>query len=273
MLKRAFAVLILVCVSGIASAQLYYLRDNTGQLYSLNTSTGAATLVATIAAVTSNTIGATESPTPGVLYGSTYQNLVSFRTDGTNVTVIGPINGGSGAEGLAFCIPSGILYASINGTFFTVNPATGALVSNLAAPPGGADVEGLACDHTTNLVYGMSGFSGPKGNLYVYTPGTNTWALIGNAGVLFLENGLAFDTAKRVLYALGSQDGNLYSINPSTAAATLIGPTGLGPVGGGLAMIPAVGPIPTLSPAALAVLLVVLGLFGAYFVRRGQRAR
>jgi len=272
-MRRIAVALLLLSTATVASAQLYFLRDNTGQLYSLSTSTGAATQVAIISAVTSNTIGATESPTPGLMYGSTYQNLVSFRTDGTNMHVIGPINGGGGAEGLAFCIPSGILYASINGTFFTINPSTGALVTNLAAPLGGADVEGLACDHTHNIVYGMSGFSGPKGDLYRYTPGTDTWAFVGNAGVPFLENGLAYDTAKGVLYALGSQDGNLYSINPVTAAATVIGPTGLGPVGGGLAMFPVLAPIPTLSLGALAGLLLAIGLLSAYMLKRMERTR
>jgi hypothetical protein len=270
--KAWFAAFACLCWSGLASAQLYFLRDDTGQLYSVSTATGAATLVGTVTAVTSDTIGLTESPNPGVLYGSTYQNLVSFNLTGGAATVIGALPHG-GAEGLAWCIPANVLYGIINGAFYSINPATGGLVADLASPGPGADAEGLACDHPHNVVYGLAGDGGPMGNLYRYTPSSNTWVLVGNTGILFDLNGLAMDTNAGLLYAMGSQDGNLYRINPQTAATTVVGPTGLGPgVGGGMGFIYNANPvnvsIPTLSTWTLAVLALFLAAGSMLVLRR-----
>ena len=248
-----------------AVAQLYFLQDGNGSYYRLDTTTGAATLVTTIPLVTSSTIGLTEGPA-GFMYATTWTNLISFHSDGTVPTTIGP----SGAEGLAYCIPSGILYGSINGAFFTVNQTTGAQ-SALASPPGNADVEGLACDHKNNVVYGLAGNGGPKGNLYRYTPGTDSWALVGNTGVLFDLDGLAMDANAGVLYGLGVQDGNLYRINPLTAASSVVGPTGLGAVGGGLGFVPiaqAQVPVPTLSDAMMLLLAAALAAIAAFTFMR-----
>ncbi len=261
---KKLLLIVLMFLSGIASAQqLYFLQDNNGQFYSVNTATGAATLIATIAAVTSNTIGLSESPNPNVLYGTTYTNLISFNTDGTGVTNIGP----SAAESLGWCIPTNILYGAINGSFFSVNPATGAQ-SALTSP--GADVEGLACDHPNNVLYGLVRTTGA---LMRYTPATDTWSLVGNTGLPSLDVGLAMDTVAHVLYAVDATNGSLYRIDPSTAAATLVGPMGIGNVGGGLAFTYVAAPaapagVPTLSPAALATLALALVLLGVYATRR-----
>lgn len=270
--KAWLAALACLCWCGMASAQvsqLYFLRDTSGQLYNINTSTGAATLVGTVPAVTGSTIGLTESPNAGLLYGSSFQNLVSFNLTGGSPTVIGPLPHG-GAEGLAWCIPANVLYGIINSVFYSINPATGALVADLASP--GADAEGLACDHPHNVVYGLAGFGGPRGNLYRYTPSSNTWALVGNTGILFNLNGLAMDTNAGVLYAMGSQDGNLYRIDPNTAATTMVGATGLGTgVGGGMAFLFAPvtnAAIPTLDAWGLGALVLLLGAASLMALRR-----
>ncbi|HQR10745.1 MAG TPA: hypothetical protein PLW68_05395 [Casimicrobiaceae bacterium] len=262
---KKLLLLMLVCWSGFASAQqLYFLQDNNGQFYTINTTTGAATLVATISAVTSNTIGLTESPTPGVLYGTTYTQLISFNVNGTGVTTIGP----SSAEALGWCITANVLYGAINGNFFSINPTTGAQTP-LTGP--GADVEGLACDHPNNVLYGIVRNTGV---LMRYTPGTDTWATVGNTGIAFLDPGLAMDVGAGVLYAVNATNGSIYSINPTTAAATLVGSMGIGNVGGGLAFTggsaPVAAPsgIPASSPASLAAMMLACVLLGAWALRR-----
>ncbi len=135
------------------------------------------------------------------------------------------------AEGLEYA--GGTLYGAINGEFVTIDTTTGLVAATLAAP--GADVEGLA--YGNGVIYGLAGYSGPKGNLYKYDIGLDSWSLIGFTGVEFNLPGLAFDSDLGILYAIGSQDNNLYWIDPSTAGATAIGSTMLtaGTTGGGLA--------------------------------------
>jgi hypothetical protein len=266
LLRQLIAIATLLAAT-LASAQtLYYLRDNTGQFYTVNTSTAAPTLVATISAVTSNTIGFTESPTPGILFGTTWTQLISFNADGTNVQTIGSSN----AEALGWCTQANVLYGSINGSFFSINPATGAQ-SPLASPPGGDDVEGLACDHANNVLYGVASGSG---TLYRYTPGTESWATVGSTGLSPDSLGLAYDPGANVLYLLNGNTGDLYRVSPSTAAATLIGNLGLGAVGGGLAFAGASAPpasaqpVPTLSESLLFVLMAATLLLGLGALRR-----
>ncbi len=272
-LIRALAALLVVASCGPVFAQtLYFLEDDTGRFYSLNTSTGAATQIGTISAVTSDTIGLTESPDPQVLYATTWTRLIHFNVDGSNVVDVGP----SPAEGLAWCINTNVLYGALNGNFFSIDPATG-VQTPLASPPtyeeDPEDVEGLACIHSANQVYGVGRTSG---NLVRYDAASNTWASIGATGVALIDPGLAYDPAANVLYMLDGGTGNLYRVNPATAVATLIGPTGLGDAGGGLAFTTArilppattSTPIPMVGTWALAALL--LGLLGAgLFTLRG----
>jgi len=268
--------LLLLLWSTVSFAQLYFVRDNSGQIYTINTTTGAATSVATVAAITSSTIGATESPNPNVLFASTYTDLVSFNVDGTGATSLGPISGAgiaqTGAEALGFCNTANVLYGLINGNFFTINPATGARIVALAAP--GDDVEGLACNHAANVLYGIGRTTG---TLYSYAPATNTWTTVGSTGLSPTDPGLAYDPVTAVLYTIDGGTGNIYRINPATAASTLVGPTGLGGVGGGLAFTSAAAPaanvpVPTLGEYALVLLtLLVAGVAFGQFSARSWR--
>lgn len=243
-----------------ANAQLYFLEDTNGNYYSVNPATGAATLITTIGLVTSSTIGLSEGP-GGTMFASTWTDLISFNADGTGAVTIGP----STAEAMAWCSGSNILYSGINGAFSSVNQATGVKTA-LAAPAG--DVEGLACDNVNNLVYGLE--ANNPANLYRYTPGTNSWALVGNTGLNVNAPGLAMDSASGILYAVTG--GNLYRISPTTAVATLVGPTGVAS-GGGLAFAGAAAgatAVPTLSEWGMMVLSILLAV-AAYLTLRRRR--
>ncbi len=234
---------------------LYFSEDNSGVLYTLSTTTGAPTNIGA-SGVTSSTVGLSPSALDTLLYGSQWFNILEIQADGSGAAVLG----GADAEGMAFDGGTGTLYGAINGAFFTISTATGAVATNLAAP--GADIEGLAFGN--GLVYGLAGFSGPRGNLYSYNPGLDSWTFIAHTGVDFNLPGLAYDAGLNVLYAKGSQDSFLYSINPVTGVATPIGDTGIGN-GGGLAFVGA-SVIP--EPSTLAL----LGLGGLALRRRRRRA-
>lgn len=253
----------LALYASAAGAQLYFSQDNNlNGLYTLSTTTGAATLVgAGNTAVFSNTVGLAESGNPSVLLGSTWTQIATINADGSGATVL---PNSASAEGLAYDPSANLLYGAINGRFFTLDPATGTLLSPLPGP--GADVEGLAYSPLNGgTIYGLAGFAGPRGNLYAYDIAGASWSLVGFTGIEFDLCGLAFDPAANTLYGIGSQDPNLYAINPTTAAAVLIGNTGLRNTGGGLAFI---GGAAVPEPGSAALLVGLLGGAGVLLRRR-----
>ena len=264
-IQRYGTVFLLLCaLPGLAEAQLYFSEDsNSSGLYTLDTTTGVATNVGT-SGVTATTVGLAPSALPGVLFGTQWSQLLEIQADGSGSAVIG----GDGQEGLAFDPATGTLYGAINGSFRTVDPATGLNQTTLAAPPGNADVEGIAWGN--GGVYAIARFDT---SLYFYDPGSDSWSTIGSTGITWDLAGLAFDPGTNTLYAKGSQDPNLYSINPATGAATLIGDTGIA-AGGGLAFVGAgiiAGPaaIPALSGWSLLLLAVMLlGIAGHRLARQ-----
>lgn len=252
LIRRYGAALLLLCaLPGLAEAQLYFSEDsNSSGLYTLDTTTGAATNVGT-SGVTASTVGLAPSASPGILFGTQWAQLLEIQADGSGSVIIG----GDGQEGLAFDPATGTLYGAINGSFRTVDPATGLNQTALAAP--GADVEGIAWGNG-----GVYAIAGGDANLYFYDPGTDSWVIIGSTGITWDSAGLAFDPGTNTLYAKGDQDSNLYSIDPATGAAAAIGDTGIAN-GGGLAFLGAgvsAGPtaIPTLSAWSLLLLAVML---------------
>lgn len=260
------ALAVLLLSAGAASGQgvLYFSEDsNANGLYILDTTTGAATNVGA-SGVGGATVGLTESPSPTLLYGSMPFGFLHINTDGSGASMFGT----TGIEGLATDPTTGTVYGVINESFFTVDPATGAILTNLASPVD--DVEGLAWGN--GGVYGIVGFGSSDTNLYFYNPGTNAWSVVASTGIDWDEVGLAYDPGANLLYAKGLQDSNLYSINPATGATTLIGDTGIA-AGGGLAFVgasaPQAGAIPALDAVGLAAL--ALALLGIALVLIGRR--
>jgi hypothetical protein len=259
-----FLICSLALVSGNVAAQgtgtLYFSTDSSPNgLYTLSTVNGQATHVG-ISGVTNATVGLSESGNPGLLLGGEPFGFLHINADGSGAVEINP---NPVVEGLAYDPTTGIAYGWWQGSGFdSYNPATGNLIANLAGPPGNADVEGLA--YANGSIYGLAGFGGPRGNLYRYNIGSNSWSFVGDTGIDFNEAGLAYDPSLNTLYAIGSQDGNLYRVNPANALTQLVGPTGLGARGGGLAFVPGI-------PEPTSILLWAFGLATVCALTRSNR--
>ena len=148
------------------------------------------------------------------------------------------------------------LYASTSaggpGDLYTLNPATGAMVSHIGSLNDSFGVNypitGLAFNPVTGVLYGSTGNAGSvDGMLVTINPATALVTPIGlfntgatnSTGTPATMADLAFDSAGN-LYGVASIGGpQLYTINPLTGQATVIGNTGLtSTTGGGLAISP-----------------------------------
>ena len=213
-------------MGGYDISNLYFSQDSasSGQgLYTLDTATGAATLVGTNNATSAN-VGLAPSDSSNILYGSDPNGLLTINADGSGTNSVGIEQ----TNGLAYDAPNDILYGADGFDFYTVDPNTGNQILPLASPS--TALQGLAFGN--GGVYGL----GLSQDLLFYDPNTDNWSVIGNTGQSWPDAGLAFDAQKNVLYAKQGGDTSLYEINVSTAVATVIGDTGI-LEGGGLALV------------------------------------
>lgn len=156
-------------------------------------------------------------------------------------------NQASGAGSILY----GATSAGIAGELYTLDPLTGAMVSDIGPlnDVNGANypITGLAFNPITGLLYGSTGNSVPTSaaRLVSINPANGQVTVIGsfNAGPVNSSGtpatmaDIAFDSAGN-LFGVGSIGGpQIYSINLLTGQATVIGSAGLaGTSGGGLAI-------------------------------------
>jgi hypothetical protein len=157
--------------------------------------------------------------------------------------------------GLSAHVDAAVLYGATAsgspGRLFTIDPATGAQISDIGPTNDAAGanypITGLAFHPATGVLYGSTGNNpaATAGTFVTINPATAQVTVIGlfNAGptnssdVPATMTDLAFDAAGN-LYGIGSFGGpQLYSIDITTGQATVIGTTGLtSTTGGGLAI-------------------------------------
>lgn len=136
------------------------------------------------------------------------------------------------------------------GELYTLNPATGAMISDIGplvdANSVNYPITGLAFNPVTGLLYGSTGNSvaATAAQLVTINPATGRVTVIGafnvgNTGNPSTMADLAFDSSGN-LFGVGSIGGpQLYSINLLTGQATVVGGTGLTSTsGGGVAISP-----------------------------------
>ena len=210
---------------------LYFSQDlNPNGLYSIDVTTGLPTLVgAGNSGVTGGNVGlAHREAAGGNLVGSRDDGLLVINRDGSGSMFVGGLT----EEALAYDNTMDILYACDSGNFRTIDPATGAQITDL--PDTGDDFEGLAVEPNTGDVFGLA--SGNPADLWRYDQGTSMWNMVGSTNLNMDNVGLAYHPVTGVLYVLDGLTGNLYTLDTATGAPTLIGPHGLaGQNGGGLA--------------------------------------
>lgn len=260
--------------TGPASAQLYGLTSafpNAGDIYTLNTSTGAATLVTSLTGVDftsldgleflGNTLYATDVFTSGVAQFGT----IDLATGA--FTAINNQGGSTNWHGLAANQTAGLFYIidiTDGNNLKSVTPA--GVITTIG--PAGQEGRGMAYDDNAGILYAADG-----GNLYTVDTSTGASTTIGALGVAAGGIGLAFDPVANVLYANDADAGGLYTVNTTTGAATLIGPNGAVSGGGidGLAfrVAPSVGAVP--EPGTVA--LFAIGLLPLTGVARRRRTR
>lgn len=247
----AFAAL---CAAGVAHAQgtLYgvatFSTFGTQSLYSINPSTGAATLVGSTGL----------RQIAGLDWDAANNRLVALNGAGDQFE----INTATGASTLvvdaSFGVPEGSV-AFAGGTAYTTlfndlhswNGAAWQLIGP-SLLPGGADVSGL--DFGGSMLLGLATNGAGSDDLVSFNLATGTAAIIGatgtNAGSV---GGLAHAFLGNAWYM--TDGASLYSLNTATGAASLIGAHGLTGFSG-LAFVP--------TPGAAAL----LGLGGIVIARR-----
>ena len=197
--------------------------SNPGTVYTIDTSTGAATAVVNLV----GTIGTSLvdiSFLNGTLYASDVVSSTGVFTFGSINLITGvytPINDQGGSvnwHSLAAIPSANLLYAvDLQGEqLVSVTPAgTISVVGNT-----NQQIVDLAYDPNHNVLYGVD-----LSRLFTINPSTGAATLVGSTGVLAGAAGLAYDSGNNTLYlnTAGSSIGNFYTVNISTGQATFVG--------------------------------------------------
>jgi hypothetical protein len=233
-------------------------------LYSVNTSTGAATVIANTGSFDP---GLAYRKSNGILYGSS-SSLDTFNIKTGKATTIASLP--DLIVSIAFS-PTDQLYGVNNSgdTLFRLDPHTGAALASVpltgTVHPSGSpfigEINGIdfAPDGTLYGVgfalYSIDALTGVATRI---TPlGTNVTG--GGAGFLFDDIDYGADGVLRgVTSGAGGVNSNLYTINTNTGIGTLVGLTGVSM--DGLASIP--------TPEPSGIVLIVIGAASVRFVSR-----
>ena len=213
---------------GPVVTQLYGATRN-GQLFTVNLSTGAGTLVGSLPG-----FGSTE-----IEFNNNNRRAFSQFPDGvfagqefdisTGETLASVVSDGASFTGLEW-VGSSLYGASITSShgasqLRTLDPATG--VSTLIGATGiNNPIAGLAYDDSGAVMYGLTGGAGGgSSNLVTVNLTTGVATVIGSVG--FNGGSLEFGPDGNLYAGSVGNTGNLYRINKATGTSTLVGATGL----------------------------------------------
>jgi hypothetical protein len=282
-LSVALGVALTVGLSVPVQAEVLYgitVSDPGVSLYTINTSTGAATHYLNLTGALASGGGDLASLN-GTLYateiipssGPSQYTFGSINPTTGAYTAINNQNGSSNWQSLAANPAKNLFYTVDVG-------ATGAPL--LSVTPSGtistigftnAFINGLTYDSNHNILYGTS-----HNDLYTINTTTGAATLVGATGFTNDEEGIAYDNATNTLYLNTATDPNhtlvnndsLYTLNTSTGAATLVGPNAAVFSGGneGIDGI-AFQASPTPEPSSIALLgFAAVGLIASRWRRR-----
>src|SRR5260370_25902090 len=228
--------------------------SKSGQLFALNLTTGAGTLIGTIPM---GSLPAPFNATTEIVYNNSTRRAFSQFNDGnfagqefninTGAAIGSPISNGGSYDGLEWVGSTlyGAVITSSGGPsqLRTLSPFTG--TSTLIGSTGIGPIDGLAYDQTTATMYGTTGGSKTSSNLVTINLTTGVATVIGPLGSN--AGSLEFGPDGNLYAGSVGGTGSLYRINKATGASTLVGDTGFTNVTG-LALVTAAPPPPTPTP-------------------------
>tara|TARA_B100001123_G_C15112853_1_gene948168 strand:+ start:168 stop:1004 length:837 start_codon:yes stop_codon:yes gene_type:complete len=222
-MKKIFFIFVCLFVCNAQAGLIGLASGSPGKLFSIDETTGAATVIVSVDAICVGYAGATFLN--GSLYGSGICDLNTYTTSaiGTidistgDYSFVNDMDGSSGWHGLATDENAGLIYAIdiFDGNTLKSMTSTG-LVTSIGSGAG-IDGRGMAYDDFNDILYAAD----LGGGLYTVDTLLGTSTFIGNMGISTTTIGLAFDETTGVLYA--NEGANLYSVDTVSGLATLIG--------------------------------------------------
>lgn len=209
--------------------------DGSGLLVTIDTATGVATPVGNtrVAGIQGLAISAATSLIQGV--GAPFNSDLGrlYTLDGNSGAVIKTGGVANCFQAMAYCGDElfGVMLCGRQ-RLYTIDPATGELLSSPGLFPAGMLIVGLACDPTTGILYGAESFS-ESGLIRLHTINKTTGALtlVGPLGLGpdDVIGDIAFDADGNLFGVTGERitANKLVAINKATGQATVIGLTGI----------------------------------------------
>jgi DNA-binding beta-propeller fold protein YncE len=249
----------ILITASVSDAGMLVAVDSNRNLYEIDMTTGAKTLIGVVSANAATTAGLAYDRATGTIYLTSTGNDSVYELDlatGTATLI--------GAYGDAAIVMHGLEWDSSTGTLYGVSSHNNGLYS-ISTTTGAATLIGtspltsftnLGYNSDTGVMYATN--SATPENFYSMDLATGTPTLIGPLSGPLNPNGLAYDWDNGLMYMVDNNTDTLYTIDMGTGLATGIGSTGTGNLLG-LVYIP--------EPATLAAIgLAALGL-------RRRRAR